>query len=65
MQVRDNLVDKSILLDHFKKTFPLTLLEHSFQKDLTDYYFVSKVTRVFPIPTQAEYTEDGEHFANY
>ena len=31
MQVRDSL-DKSMLLVHFKKAFPLTLLEHSFER---------------------------------
>ena len=29
-----------------------------------DYCFILKITRVFPIPTQAKKTEDGEHFAN-
>ena len=31
---------------------------------LKEELFVLKATRVFPIPTQAEQTEDGEHFAN-
>ena len=48
----------------FKKVFPLTSLGHSFEEELTTYSFVLKATRVFPIPTQAEQTEDGEHFAN-
>ena len=64
MQVRDSLEDKSMLLVHFKKAFPLTLLGHSLKVELTDYCFILKVTRVFLIPTQAKQTEDGEHFAN-
>ena len=32
MQVRDSLEDKSMLLVHFKKAFPLTLLGHSFER---------------------------------
>ena len=54
MQVRDNLEDKSMLLVHFKKTFPLTLLGHYLKVELTDYCFILKVTRVFHIPTQAK-----------
>ena len=46
-------------LVYFKKAFPHTLLE-----ELADYCFVLNVTRVFPIPTQAKQTENGEHFAN-
>ena len=38
-------------------------LDAHLKKELTDYCFVLKVTRVFPIPTQAEQTDDGEHFA--
>ena len=64
MQVRDSLEDKSMLLIHLKKAFPLTLHGHSFERGLTDYRFILKVTWVFPIPTQAKQTEDGEHFAN-
>ena len=64
MQVRDSLEDKSMLLVHFKKAFPLTLLGHSLKVELTDYSFILKVTKVFPIPTQAKQREDGEHFAN-
>ena len=48
---------------HFKKALPLYLGTH-LKEELTDYCFVLKVTRVFPIPTQPEQTEDGEHFAN-
>ena len=44
-----------MLLVHFKKAFPLTLLGHSLKVELTDYRFILKVTRVFPIPTQARY----------
>ena len=33
---------------------------HSFEREA--YWFVSKATRVFPIPTQAEQAENGEHF---
>ena len=32
MYVRDSLEDKTMLLVHFKKVFPLTLFEHSFQR---------------------------------
>ena len=32
MYVRDSLEDKTMLLVHFKKAFPLTLFEHSFQR---------------------------------
>ena len=53
-----------MLLVHFKKAFALTLLGHSLKVELTDYCFILKVTRVFPISTQAKWTEDGEHFAN-
>ena len=42
-----------MLLVHFKKAFPFTLLGHSLKVELTDYCFILKVTRVFPIPTQA------------
>ena len=38
------------------------MLGYSFERRA--YRFVLKATRVFPIPTQAELTEDGEHFAN-
>ena len=48
MQVRDSLEDKSMLLVHFKKAFSLTLSGTSFKEELTDYCFISKVTRVFP-----------------
>ena len=54
MQLRDSLEDKSMLLVHFKKAFPLTLLRRSFKEELTDYCFVLKATTVFPIPTQAK-----------
>ena len=36
------------------------MLGHSFQRGA--YWFVFKATRVFPIPTQEEQTENGEHF---
>ena len=58
------LEEKSMLLAHFKKAFPLTLLGHSLKVELTDYCFILKVTSVFPTPTQAKQTEDDEHFAN-
>ena len=65
MQVRDSLENKSMLLVHFKKAFSLTLLGRSYLKEeLADYCCFLKVTRVFPIPTQAKQTEDGENFAN-
>ena len=66
MQVRDSLENKSMLLVHFKKAFPLTLLGCSYhlKEELADYCCFLKVTRVFPIPTQAKQTEDGENFAN-
>ena len=54
-----------MLLVHFKKAFPLTLLGHSFDSELlTEYCFALKVTTVFPISTQAKQTEDSEHSAN-
>ena len=53
-----------MLLVHFKKAFPHTLLGHSLKVELTDYCFILKVTRVFHIRTQAKWTEDCEHFAN-
>ena len=34
------------------------------KEELTDYCFVLKVAAALPITTQAEKTEDGEHFAN-
>ena len=34
------------------------------KEELTDYCFILKVIRVFPISTQAEKAEDGEYFAN-
>ena len=33
-----------MLLLHFKKAFPLTLLGHSLKEELTDYCFILKVT---------------------
>ena len=39
-----------MLLVHFKKAFPLTLLGHSFDRRAA-YCFVLKVTTVVPIPT--------------
>ena len=56
--------DKSMLLVHFEKAFPLTLLGTHLKAELTYYCFILKVTRVFHIPTKAKQTEDGEHFAN-
>ena len=65
MQVKDSLEDKSVLLVHFKKAFPLMFyLGTHLKEELADYCCVLKVTRVFPIPTQPKQTEDGEHFAN-
>ena len=65
MQVTDCLQNKSMLLLHLKKAFPLTLLGTRLTEELlTDYCFVFQVTTVFPIPTQAKQTEDSEHFAN-
>ena len=52
------------MLVHFKKAVPLTSLGTHLKEELTAYCFVLKATRVFPIPKQAEETEDGEHFAN-
>ena len=40
----------------------LSLLGTHLKEELTHYCFILKVTRVFPIPTQAKQTEDGEHF---
>ena len=53
-----------MLLVHFKKAFLSLCLGTHLKEELTDYCFVLKVTTVFPIPTQAKQTEDGEHFAN-
>ena len=53
-----------MLLVHFKKAFPLTLLGTHLKEELTDYCLILKVASVFPIPTQAKQTKDGEHFAN-
>ena len=50
------------MLAHFKKTFPPISLGHSFEK--RPQGFVLKATRVFPVPTQSEYTEDCERFVN-
>ena len=61
--VRDSLEDKSILL-HFKMLSLLFHLGTHLKEELTAYWFVLKATRVFPIATQAEKTEGGEHFAN-
>ena len=50
-----SLENKSMLLVHFKKAFPLTLLRHSFKRRAaTDYCFVLIVTKVCPIPTLAK-----------
>ena len=49
-----SLEDKSMLLVHFKKAFPLTLLGYSLKEELTDYCFILKVARVLPVPTQAK-----------
>ena len=46
-----------------RPSFSLYLGTH-FKEEVTDYCFIFKVTRVFPIPTQAKQTEHGEHFAN-
>ena len=53
-----------MLLVHSKKAFPLIYLGTHLKEELTDYSFILKVARVFPISTQAKQTEDGEHFAN-
>ena len=52
------------MLFHFKKAFPFTSLGIHLKEELTAYCFVLKATRVFPIPTQAESTEEGKHFTN-
>ena len=59
--VRNSLEDKSKLALS-KKSFCLTSFGTNLKEELTDLFL--KATRVFPIPTQAEQTEDGEHFAN-
>ena len=65
MQVGDSLKNRSMVLVHFTKAFPLTLLgTHMKEELLTDYCFILKVTPVFPYPALAKQTEDGEHFAN-
>ena len=37
-----------MLLVHFKKAFPFTLIGTPFKEELADYCFILKVTRVFP-----------------
>ena len=58
---RDSLKDKPMLF-HSKKAFSLTSLEQSFERKA--YWFVLKANGAFLIRTQADETEDGEHFAN-
>ena len=53
-----------MLLVHFKKAFPLTLLGHSLKKGLTAYCFILKVTRVFPYSYTGKVDEEGEDFAD-
>ena len=38
------------------------ILGQSFERRA--YWFAFKATRLFPIPTQIEWTKDGEHFAD-
>ena len=53
MLVRDSLENKPMLLVHFKKAFPLTLLGHSFDRRAAYWLlFCLKVITVFAIPTQ-------------
>ena len=52
------------MLVHFKKAFLSLHLGTHLKEELIAYCFVLKATMVFPIPTQAVQTEDGEHFAN-
>ena len=52
------------MLFYFKKAFCLTSLGTHLKEELTAYCFILKATRVFPIPTQAEQAEDGEHLTN-
>ena len=58
---RDSLEDKFMLLVHFKKAFPLTLLGHSF------YWLLFHFENYQGIPLflhRQSRLEDGEHFAN-
>ena len=55
-----------MLLVHFKKAFPLTLLGHS-KEELIDYCFILKVTRDSLIQLFFGQSRPGgscEHFAN-
>ena len=53
-----------MLLVHFKKASLSFYAGIYLKEQPTDYCFILKVTMVFPIPTQAKETEDGEHFVN-
>ena len=56
---------KESLLIYFEKRPSLSLyLAAHLKEELTDYFFILKVTRILPIPTQAKKTKDGDHFAN-
>ena len=63
--VIDSLGDKSTTLASTIEmpSLPLHLGTH-LKEELNAYCFALKATRVFPISTQAEQTEDGEHLAN-
>ena len=50
------------MLVHSKMVFPLTSIGDLFERRA--YWFIFNATKVFSIPTKAEQTENGEHFAN-
>ena len=52
MQVRDSLEDN--FLSASKRPSVSLYFGTHLKEELTDYYFVLKVTKVSPIPTQAE-----------
>ena len=60
--VRDSLEEKSMLKTSKEPSLSLHL-GIDLKEELTAYWFVLKATS-YPIPTQVEQTEDGEHFAN-
>ena len=64
MQVRDSLENKSMLLVTSKRPSLSLYLGTHLKEELTDSYFILKLTSVFSIITQAKQTEDGENFAN-
>ena len=62
----NSLDNKSTKLASTSKMLSLSLHlgTHHLKEELNAYCFALKTTRVFPISTQAEQTEDAEHLAN-